>query len=139
MNSIVIHYQEIALKGKNRPWFITRLVRNLQAAMLAISTCSDVRSLMGRIELVFGPARRLGRRANARLQRRVRHRELLSGTARTHSISTCSHGRSSAIFRGCAGGSFRVAARRADKRFPLPSPDIERLIGGACRRRSAGR
>ena len=24
MNSIVVHYQEIALKGKNRPWFLGR-------------------------------------------------------------------------------------------------------------------
>ena len=33
MNSIVVHYQEIALKGKNRPWFLGRLVRNLRAAL----------------------------------------------------------------------------------------------------------
>mgnify|MGYP003346554018 CR=1 FL=1 len=25
MNSIIVHYQEIALKGKNRPWFLGRL------------------------------------------------------------------------------------------------------------------
>ena len=25
MNSVVVHYQEIALKGRNRPWFIGRL------------------------------------------------------------------------------------------------------------------
>ena len=31
MKSIVLHYQEIALKGKNRPWFVARLVRNLRA------------------------------------------------------------------------------------------------------------
>ena len=40
MNSIVVHYQEIALKGKNRPWFLARLVRNLQRGGLPISTCS---------------------------------------------------------------------------------------------------
>ena len=32
MNSVVVHYQEIALKGRNRPWFIERLVRNIRAA-----------------------------------------------------------------------------------------------------------
>ena len=32
MKSVVIHYQEIALKGKNRPWFVARLVRNLKEA-----------------------------------------------------------------------------------------------------------
>ena len=30
MNSIVIHYKELALKGKNRPWFIQVLLRNLR-------------------------------------------------------------------------------------------------------------
>ena len=30
MNSVVVHYQEIALKGRNRPWFIGRLVRNIR-------------------------------------------------------------------------------------------------------------
>ena len=30
MRSIVVHYQEIALKGNNRPWFVSRLARNLR-------------------------------------------------------------------------------------------------------------
>jgi adenylyl- and sulfurtransferase ThiI len=32
MTSVIVHYQEIALKGRNRPWFIARLVRNLREA-----------------------------------------------------------------------------------------------------------
>ena len=40
--SIVVHYQEIALKGKNRPWFLGRLVRNLREAVadLDVSRCA---------------------------------------------------------------------------------------------------
>ena len=30
MPSVIAHYQELALKGKNRPWFLQRLVRNLR-------------------------------------------------------------------------------------------------------------
>ena len=26
MQSVIVHYQEIALKGRNRPWFVERLV-----------------------------------------------------------------------------------------------------------------
>src|SRR5262245_39916520 len=52
MNSIIVHYQEIALKGKNRPWFIGRLVRNLKT-MTADVHVRAVRPLMGRIELVL--------------------------------------------------------------------------------------
>ena len=54
MRSIVIHYQEIALKGKNRPWFIGRLVRHVKLAMADLDV-RDVRSIMGRIEVVLGP------------------------------------------------------------------------------------
>ncbi len=54
MTSIVVHYQEIALKGKNRPWFLGRLVRNLRAAVADLDVRA-VRNLMGRIEIVLGP------------------------------------------------------------------------------------
>src|SRR5919198_5109080 len=55
MKSVVVHYQEIALKGKNRPWFIARLVRNIRRAVSDLDVC-DVRVLMGRIEVVLGPS-----------------------------------------------------------------------------------
>ena len=54
--SLVIHYQEIALKGKNRPWFVARLVRNIRRALSDLDVTS-VRALMGRIEVVLGPGR----------------------------------------------------------------------------------
>ena len=54
MKSIVVHYQEIALKGRNRPWFMARLVRNLRRALSDLEVTA-VRPLMGRIEVVLGP------------------------------------------------------------------------------------
>src|SRR6185436_7046273 len=54
MTSIVVHYQEIALKGKNRPWFLGRLVRNLKRALSDLDVIA-VRALMGRIEIQLGP------------------------------------------------------------------------------------
>ena len=53
MNSIVVHYKELALKGKNRPWFIQLLVRNIKIALAGLHVAS-VRSIMGRIELELG-------------------------------------------------------------------------------------
>src|SRR6476660_7455178 len=53
MRSIVVHYQEIALKGNNRPYFVARLVRNLREATLDLGV-REVRVLMGRIEVVLG-------------------------------------------------------------------------------------
>ena len=50
MQSVIVHYQEIALKGRNRPWFVERLVSNIRAATADLSVVK-VRALMGRIEL----------------------------------------------------------------------------------------
>src|SRR5580765_214032 len=50
MNSIVIHYKELALKGRNRPWFVQQLVRNLRTAVGGLGVHA-VRSVMGRIEI----------------------------------------------------------------------------------------
>ena len=40
MKSVVIHYKELALKGKNRPWFIQLLVRNLKTALAGLHVAS---------------------------------------------------------------------------------------------------
>lgn len=127
MTSFVVHYQEIALKGKNRPWFLARLMRNLRRATADLDVTS-VKSVMGRIEVVLGPTA-----DPAQVGERI---------GRTFGIANYSYaGRApldldaiaKAILadlgdRSCA--SFRVSARRADKRFPMPSPQIEREIGG---------
>ena len=37
MHALVVHYKELALKGKNRSWFVQVLVRNIgrRSAVLA--------------------------------------------------------------------------------------------------------
>ncbi len=55
MKSAIVHYQEIALKGKNRPWFVAKLVHNIREALSDLGV-RQVRALMGRIEVVLGPA-----------------------------------------------------------------------------------
>ena len=80
MKSVVIHYGEIALKGKNRPWFVTRLARNIREATSDLDI-AEVRVLMGRIELVLGPEADLG--TGERTHRpRLRHRQLRARRAR---------------------------------------------------------
>src|SRR5581483_505679 len=46
--TIVVHYKELALKGRNRPWFIQTLVRNLRLALAGLEVQS-VRAIVGRI------------------------------------------------------------------------------------------
>ena len=127
MKSIIVHYQEIALKGNNRPWFVARLARNLRTATKGAGV-REVRVLMGRIELVLDEA------ADWSL---VRQR--LSGVFGVANFARA--GRApldvDAIAREILNDlgdretdTFRVSARRADKRFPLTSPEIEREVGG---------
>ena len=79
MNSVVVHYQEIALKGRNRPWFIARLVRNIKTATSDLNV-TRVTTKMGRIEIMLAaPTRGSLWRAIAP---RVRHREFFARRAR---------------------------------------------------------
>jgi thiamine biosynthesis protein ThiI len=127
MTSIVVHYQEIALKGKNRPWFIARLVNNIRHATSDLDIRA-VRPLVGRIELVLGPAATY-EQVRERLAR-VFGIANFSKAARTPlDIETIA----SAILRDLGDlqvPSFRVTVKRADKRFPMKSPEIEREVGG---------
>ena len=127
MKSAIVHYQEIALKGKNRPWFVSKLVHNIREAVSDLGV-REVRALMGRIEVVLGadsewPAvrDRLSRvfgAANFARAGRVRldvdeiAQQILGGLDPSDPPS------------------FRVSVRRADKRFPMTSPQLEREIGG---------
>jgi thiamine biosynthesis protein ThiI len=127
MTSIVVHYQEIALKGKNRPWFLGRLVRNLRQAVSDLDVLS-VRTLMGRIEVVLGP----GADPSA-VGERIRRTFGVANFSYAARTALDIDGIANAILhdlgdRTCS--SFRVSARRADKRFPLTSPQVEREIGG---------
>ena len=54
MQSVIAHYQEIALKGRNRPWFLRRLIRNLHT-LLSDLDVREIRTPMGRIEILLKP------------------------------------------------------------------------------------
>jgi thiamine biosynthesis protein ThiI len=127
MTSIVVHYQEIALKGKNRPWFIARLVNNIRHATSGLDIRA-VRPLVGRLEIALGPA--------------ATYEQVRERLARVFGIANFSKaGRTlpdveaiaSAVLRDLGdlqAPSFRVTVKRADKRFPMKSPEIEREVGG---------
>jgi tRNA uracil 4-sulfurtransferase len=127
VNSVVVHYQEIALKGRNRPWFIGRLVRNIRTATSDL----DVRQVitkMGRIEVVLGSAA-----AWDPVAERLRHVFGIANFSRAARVALDVDVIANAILEDLGDlqvSTFRVSARRADKRFPLTSPEIEREIGG---------
>ena len=127
MPSIIAHYQEIALKGKNRPWFVARLVRNLKEATKDLDV-QAVHVLPGRIEIVLGPTL-----AWELARDRVKNVFGIANFARAGRAPLDVDAMAQVILKDLGPenpSTFRLSARRSDKRFPLTSPQIEREVGG---------
>jgi tRNA uracil 4-sulfurtransferase len=127
MRSIIVHYQEIALKGNNRPWFISRLARNLRTATKGTGV-KEVRVLMGRIEILMDDD------ADWKTVRdRVGNVFGIANFSLARSAPLNVEAIAAQILEDLGDrevSTFRVSARRADKRFPLTSPQLEREVGG---------
>jgi thiamine biosynthesis protein ThiI len=136
MNAVVLHYKELALKGRNRPWFIKILIRNLRAA-LRDAGIGAVRHVMGRIEIELAPGsswpevrERLGRVFGI-ANYSIANRAPLDFDRLADAILDDLGDR--------APESFRVSVRRMDKRFPMTSPEIEREVGGRIKQATGWR
>jgi thiamine biosynthesis protein ThiI len=109
------------------------LVRNLRVALSGLDIVA-IRSLMGRIEVELGRGA-----AWSEARDRVRH---VFGIANFSYAGRGPHefdALADAILRDLGDrhpASFRVRARRSDKRFPLTSPQIEREVGGRIKDRT---
>jgi len=126
MSSVVLHYGELALKGRNRPWFLSALTKSVRSALRGLNV-KRVCSLNGRIVVTLEDDSEW-----------AEVRDRLACVPGIANFSLARHAPmdleaiSAAILRDLpdrAVRSFRVRARRADKRFPIPTPDIERHIG----------
>ena len=126
MTSVIVHYKELALKGRNRPWFIRAMVRTIRT-LLADLDVSQVAAVSGRIEV--------------RLESDTHWPEVrmrLAGLPGIANFARAVHVPADidAIAAAVLGGlrhleprPFRITARRADKRFPVRSPEMESRIG----------
>ena len=127
MTSIIVHYSELALKGKNRPWFIGRLVRNIHAALAGLSV-REVRTPMGRIEILLPDESNITE-ARERLSRVFG----IANYSLAHRVPLDFEGMANAIVALLpprdAVKSFRVLVRRSDKQFATPSTELARELG----------
>lgn len=126
MSSVVVHYGELALKGRNRPWFLAALTKSIRASLRGLNV-SRVRSLIGRIVVTLEDDSEWPE-VRARLSRLPG----IGNFALARHMPMDLDAITAAIVEAVAGrtaASFRVRARRADKRFPIPTPDIERHVG----------
>lgn len=127
MTSILVHYSELALKGKNRPWFVGRLVRNIHGALAGLHV-KEVRTPIGRIEVVLGQDS-----ATAEVMDRLSRIFGIANYSIAARVPLDFEGMADAIVARLpskeAVNSFRVLVRRADQKFPVPSPELARDLG----------
>lgn len=127
MTSVVIHYKELALKGRNRPWFVHALLRNLRT-LLADLDVVHVGVVAGRIQVQFQTGDHWSE-ARTRLARLPG----IANFARAEHVAADMDVIATTVLEGLRGQPprrFRIKTRRADKRFPVASPEVERVIGG---------
>ncbi len=126
-NLLLIRYGEIALKGKNRPFFEKKLLNNIKAALQGLQPF-QVNFRRGRYyvaiaeENIFPALRRLQKVCGIVSISPVSTAELaLDDICRqAFNLLKASHQ---------PGMTFKVNTRRANKSFPHTSPEVSRLVG----------
>jgi thiamine biosynthesis protein ThiI len=121
---VLVHYGEIALKKTNRPFFEQALVNNLQRRI-----SERVRVLHGRLLIELAPDSDLDRV----------HRVLsaafgvanFAAAVRTEPEMSVITARAVELAGASTADSFRIATRRADKRFPFSSTEVNERVGAA--------
>jgi thiamine biosynthesis protein ThiI len=136
MRYVVVHYNEIGLKGKNQPLFLRRLEANLLRAaagtgirrvdersgrmVLPLSQHADWPAIRERLRCVFGIANfSLAERSDLDMV----------------SLMAAMDG----ALEGRVFSSFKVATRRAYKQFPLNSEELNQELGAHVQGRTGAR
>ena len=128
MYYVIAHYHELALKGRNRPFLVDRLVRNIREAFRDISHC-HVESLAGRIRISLQDPGQW-----ATIKSRLDATFGLANFAPAQYVSSDLDTMTAAICETVQGLSFltfRVTTKRADKSYPLTSMEVDRHVGAA--------
>ena len=136
MNRVVVRYHEVALKRGNRRAFVDQLVNNIGGALRGTGV-KRVRCAPGRIVVHLKPEADWTE-INRRLQWvcGIANYSLAFRTRRNINDITKT---ALAAIDGRRFASFAVRTRRADKGYPLQSPEISRLVGRAIQEHSGAR
>ncbi len=132
MRCAIVHYHELALKGRNRAFFERRLSRNIQETLSTLDV-KDVAALPGRIRVALGDEADWAP-VKSRLSRifGIANFSLAHSVPLDPDLPKTLEALKSAIgeqVRDLSFTTFRVSTKRADKRFPLTSLDLDREIG----------
>jgi thiamine biosynthesis protein ThiI len=124
-STYVVHYAEVALKGKNRPEFVRALRRNLAGALSGMRP--DARYFEGRIVLAAeGDDEEITRRISSTFGV-----AWFSPAVIVEADIAKIRGAVLELARGSGGASFKIDARRSDKSFPMTSHQLASDLGGA--------
>jgi tRNA uracil 4-sulfurtransferase len=133
VKTAIVHYHELALKGRNRDSFEQQLVGNIRLALKCLGI-ARVENLRSRIRVQFPPDADEAAIID-RLRRVCGIANFSSARAVPLNLAEPSLDQLSAAvaedLRSQSFATFRVTARRADKRFPFNSMDVERAVGAA--------
>lgn len=124
---VAVRYHEIALKGKNRAFFVERLATNLRQATADLG--GRVQILAGRLTVEL-PGDTPWSEAEPRIARTFG----IANYSRVHVAPRDLEALKDAVLltlRDERFASFRVTTRRSDKTFPKISGEIDRELGGA--------
>ena len=118
-------FHELALKGKNRPFFLKRAKAHVRRALKGLGVALEGEWPMA---LLFRLPEEAWPEAKARLQDTLGV-ERFALVHRTPPDLEALKAALEKALEGQAFGSFRITAKRSDKAFPLTSPEIERALG----------
>ncbi len=124
---LMVRYGELGLKGKNKSQFINRLAHNMEYALqglkprevvstwgrIMVPVECDLAEVMDRLERVFGI---YSMSPVVKVEKEI---ELIQKAAYQVLLAALPY-----------GGTFKVESRRADKTFPLLSPEMSRQVAG---------
>ena len=127
----LVHYHELALKGRNRGFFEQRLIQHLQNS-LKKTDVTEVKSLSGRIRITF-----MNESSWENVQDRIRHTFGVANYSLAHSLPIDYKAPDlkplfeaiETALRSITFETFRVTTKRADKRFARTSVELNRDIG----------
>lgn len=120
----MIHYHEIALKGKNRAFFEKALLSNIEAQTRGLHTSAE--RISGRVVLYFKNEKKEALEASLIKIFGIHHFEIgMSTDAEMDAIKKAAR----EIFMHKDKKPFRVHASRSEKNYSFTSQDIEKEVG----------
>jgi tRNA uracil 4-sulfurtransferase len=128
-NIIIVHYDEIGLKGRNRDVFEFALINNIRAKITSSKLDGKVKKLYGRIAIEL---------ENLDVKNKIKFQDILSTT---FGIAYYSFGvqtkqdiekieeKAVELIQKQNFETFRVTTKRSDKNFPLKSMEVSSRVG----------